>query len=152
MIKPIIALIAGAFAFASLPTLAAELPDYGSKNFSPAGDTPAYFANESMPVSARTADTTERDWSAVDEIAPSQPVGHGAAAYHSRGQHGRYVFGRGPSLHAGGRASHNLANWNAGARAASHPAVLLKARSISVGKHGKATARHASAAAAHPAG
>src|SRR5580692_6972898 len=69
MLKLTITFLAGALAYACLPALAVELPDYGSKNFSPSGDTPSYFANEAAPVSARTADTTQGDWSAVDEMA-----------------------------------------------------------------------------------
>jgi len=65
MLKLRTILFAGAFAVAAAPAIAVDLPDYGSKNFSPAGDTPSYFANEAAPVSARTADTTARDWSAV---------------------------------------------------------------------------------------
>src|SRR5215813_12758390 len=84
MLKLTITALAGVLGFACLPAFAVDLPDYGSKNFSPSGDTPSYFANESAPVSARTADTTERDWSAVDESA---------RASHSRGgRHGRYAI------------------------------------------------------------
>src|SRR5919198_3108473 len=86
MNRLIIALLAGALAFAGLPASALELPDYGSKNFSPPSDTTSHFANESEPVSARTADTTENDWSAVDAIAPQRS----AAAASSRTHGGRY--------------------------------------------------------------
>src|SRR4029077_13984774 len=90
MLKLRTILFAGAFAVAAAPAIAVDLPDYGSKNFSPAGDTPSYFANEAAPVSARTADTTARDWSAVDEIAPSRSSEGVRSAYSHRGRHGRY--------------------------------------------------------------
>jgi hypothetical protein len=97
------ALIAGALALAGLPALALDLPDSGSKNFDPPGDAPSYFSNETAPVSARTADTTEKDWSAVDALAPDRPVryathsGHGIA-----GRHGRYGVLHASARHAGG--------------------------------------------------
>src|ERR1700746_4114676 len=92
MLKLTITFIAGALAFACLPALAVELPDYGSKNFSPSGDTPSYFANEAAPGSARTADTTQGDWSAVDEMAPARPAFEGTRSVHGpRARHGRYA-------------------------------------------------------------
>jgi hypothetical protein len=72
--KLTIASFASALVPASSPAFAADLFDYGSKNFNPPDDTPAYFANEDLPMSARTADTTERDWSAVDAMAPTPPA------------------------------------------------------------------------------
>src|SRR5215469_13839205 len=91
MLKLTITVLAGVAAFAYVPAFAVDLPDYGSKNFSPSGDTPSYFANESAPVSARTADTTERDWSAVDEMAPTRSFEGARSANSHRGRHGRYA-------------------------------------------------------------
>ena len=124
MLKLTITFFAGALSFACLPALAVELPDYGSKNFSPSDETPSYFANETAPVSARIADTTQSDWSAVDEMAPARPAFEGTrSAYtHSRG-HGRYANGQRPGRHAAGR---------------SHSAR------VAGGGGGKAGARHAS--------
>jgi len=80
-----ITFLAGALALVGLPAFAFDLPDSGSKNFSPSGDTPSYFNNETAPLSARTADTTERDWSAVDALAPErQAVEPAPAAQQSR--------------------------------------------------------------------
>jgi hypothetical protein len=137
MLKLTITFLAGALAFACLPALAVELPDYGSKNFSPSDDTPSYFANESTPVSARTADTTQSDWSAVDEMAPARPTFEGTrSAYtHSRG-HGRYAVAQRSGRHGAGRA--------AGSVQSARGAV----RTISA-KHGKPSARHASSGVAH---
>jgi hypothetical protein len=134
MLKLTITFLAGALAFACLPVLAVELPDYGSKNFSPSDDTPSYFANESTPVSARTADTTQSDWSAVDEMAPARPsFGGTRSAYtHSRG-HGRYAIVQRSGRHGAERA--------AGKAQSAHGAVGAK--------HGKPSARHARSGVAH---
>ena len=131
MLKLTITLLAGALAFACLPAFAVELPDYGSKNFSPSGDTPSYFANEATPVSARTADTTQGDWSAVDEMAPARPAFEGTRSAHGhRGRHGRYAVAP-PS----GR--HGAARYGG------------KAVRATGAKHGRPSARHASSGAAH---
>jgi hypothetical protein len=139
MLKLTITFLAGALSFACLPALAVELPDYGSKNFSPSGDTPSYFANEAAPVSARTADATQGDWSAVDEMAPARPAFESTrSAYtHSRG-HGRYAIGQRSGRHASGRS--NLARVGGGAGG--------KAVRAMSAKHGKAGARHASSGVA----
>ena len=140
MFKLTITFLAGALTFACLPALAVELPDYGSKNFSPSDDTPSYFANESAPVSARTADTTQGDWSAVDELAPARPTFEGTrSAYtHSRG-HGKYAVGQSSGRRAAGRWHSTHAAGGGGGTAA---------RTTSA-KHGKPSARHASSGAAH---
>ena len=131
MLKLKITFLAGALAFACLPALAVELPDYGSKNFNPSGDTPSYFANEAAPVSARTADTTQGDWSAVDEMAPAGRAFEGTRSAHGhRGSHGRYAVAQTSGRHGSGRY---------GGKAA---------RTTST-KHGRPSARHASSSAAH---
>jgi hypothetical protein len=131
MLKLTITLLAGALAFACLPASAVELPDYGSKNFSPSGDTPSYFANEAAPVSARTADTTQGDWSAVDEMAPARPNFEGTRSAHGhRGRHGRYAVAQTSSRQGAGRYGG-------------------KAARTTSPKHGKSSARHASSSAAH---
>jgi hypothetical protein len=96
-----IALLASVLVLASSPVFAVDLPDYGSKNFSPSDDTPTYFANENEAVSARTADTTERDWSAVDAMAPTRPAGSARTAHRTIG-HGRYAPAHGSGRHAAG--------------------------------------------------
>src|SRR5258707_1445816 len=95
-----------ALAFACMPALAVELPDYGSKNFSPSEDTPSYFANESAPVSARTADATQGDWSAVDEMAPARPIFEGTRSAYTHGRgHGRYAVAPRSGRLGAGRAA-----------------------------------------------
>jgi hypothetical protein len=131
MLKLTITFLAGALSFACVPALAVELPDYGSKNFSPSGDTPSYFANEAAPVSARTADTTQGDWSAVDEMVPARPAFEGARSAHGhRGHHGRYAVAQTSGRHGAGRYGG-------------------KAVKTTSGKHAKPTARHASSGAGH---
>jgi hypothetical protein len=131
MLKLTITFLAGALTFACLPAFAVELPDYGSKNFSPSGDTPSYFANEAAPVSARTADTTQGDWSAVDEMAPARAAFEGTrSAHRHRGRHGRYAVAQTSRQHGAGRYGG-------------------KAVRTTSAKHGKANARHASSGGAH---
>jgi len=144
MLKLTIILLAGAIIFATVPALAVDLPDYGSKNFSPSGDTPSYFANEAAPVSARTADTTERDWSAVDEMAPARPTFEGSRSAHAHsGRHGRYAVVQTSGRHGATRS-----------RAGGGKTVSTGSSAASVGrtttaKHGKSAARHASAGVGH---
>ena len=135
--KLTIAFFASALAFASSPGLAVDLPDNGSKNFSPSDGTPTYFANEDVSVSARTADTSERDWSAVDAIAPGSPVGHARSAHRAAGRHGS---GR----HAtGGSAARYYGTRSVSVRY--HAAPVGAGKTMSA-KHGKLGGRHASAA------
>jgi hypothetical protein len=138
-----IAFLAGALAVAGSPALAFELPDTGSKNFSASGDTPTYFKNEAAPVSARTADTSESDWSAVDEAAPAnfepaigRNLGH---------RHGRYAMGRRSGNHAAAGASAKAA---AGQYAKTHPGRSTRAAPSGAAKnlrarHGKSGAPRA---------
>jgi hypothetical protein len=78
------AVLAGALALATSPTFALDLPDTGSKNFSPGNDTPTHFANERVPVSARIADTTAGDFSAEEAAAPMPSVARPSASAHPR--------------------------------------------------------------------
>jgi hypothetical protein len=131
MLKLTITFLAGALAFTCLPAIAVELPDYGSKNFSPSDDTPSYFANEATPVSARTADATQGDWSAVDEMAPARSNFEGTRSAHGhRGRHGRYAAAQTSGRHGAGRYGG-------------------KAVRTTGAKHGKPSARHASSGVAH---
>ena len=53
-----IALAAASFALATIPVFAVEMPTDGSKNFSTPNDAPSYFANETVPESARVDHAT----------------------------------------------------------------------------------------------
>jgi hypothetical protein len=145
MLKLTMMLLAGALFVTTGPALAVDLPDYGSKNFSPSGDTPSYFANEAAPVSARTADTTERDWSAVDEMAPARPTFEGVRSAHAHSRrHGRYdvahTSGRHGAARSVGRAH--------GSTVSTRSSAAGVARTTTAG-HGRSGARHASAGAGH---
>jgi len=142
MLKLTITVLAGVAAFAYVPAFAVDLPDYGSKNFSPSGDTPSYFANESAPVSARTADTTERDWSAVDEMAPARRYESARSSHGSGGRHGRYAIA-GRSGRQGGSRSGSSSHWERNVSSGSRSADKVPSA-----KH-KPSARHASAGGAH---
>jgi hypothetical protein len=147
MLKLRTILFAGAFAVAAAPAIAVDLPDYGSKNFSPAGDTPSYFANEAAPVSARTADTTARDWSAVDEIAPSRSSEGVRSAYSHRGRHGRYSVAQRSGYQGAGRYPGSVRSGRVTGSA--HNAVHGRSASsvrTTTAKHGRVGARHANAA------
>ena len=72
-IKLTIALVAAAFALASFPAFAADMPADGTKNFTAPGDAPSYFANETVPASARVANQaafTEVDDTTASELEP----------------------------------------------------------------------------------
>jgi len=141
MLKLRIMLLASGLALATAPAVAVDLPDYGSKNFSPSGETPSYFANESAPVSARTADTTERDWSAVDEMAPARSFEGARSAHSHRGRHGRYAVAARSGEHGAGRYAGKV-------HSATQTRNAGSARTTTA-KHGRAGARHASAAPRH---
>jgi hypothetical protein len=160
-----IAFLAGALAFAGFPATALDLPDYGSKNFSPSSDTPTYFANETAPVSARTADTTAKDWSAVDDGVRSATIASAPSRTHA-GKHGRHAsaqrsgkYGLGKSRSAN-HGAHSAKSGSARTAAAS-PARTASTRGTTKGasassaktttaKHGKTGARQARAAVTYP--
>jgi len=77
-----------ALAFVSFMAFAIEVPDYGSKNFSPIGDTPTYLTNESIPLSTKTADTTPGDSTAQDAAAPMSCIAAAVpSAHRNAGRH-----------------------------------------------------------------
>jgi hypothetical protein len=150
MLKVTTILFAGALVFATVSARAVDLPDYGSKNFSPSGETPSYFANEAAPVSARTADTTEADWSAVDEIAPARPAFEGARSAHAHsGRHGRYAIayrsGRHGAARSGGRVYAARVVSAGGGKTAGTRSSAPSASRTTTARRGKPGARHASA-------
>jgi hypothetical protein len=171
----VVAFLAGALALAGVPASGLELPDYGSKNFSPSSDTPAYFTNEAAPVAARTGDTTANDWSAVDAEAPEPSLA--ASPTPSRGHSGRHgrqassqrsakhivgkprsAYHSAHSARLGGnqtvvtspsrkanRESTGAANVKGSARTGS-----VKAAKTTTAKQGKSAARHVRAEAGSP--
>jgi hypothetical protein len=164
------AVLIGAFGLASLPALALDLPDSGWKNFSPGNDTPTHFANESVPVSARTADTTASDFSAEEAAAPVPSVARPAASAHpNTARHGKSVSARKSAKHTSGKSRGNnsalVYHSPAQARAAGKASVEKSVRAAgarsgskrmtpgatksATAKHGKAGARHARVAVTH---
>jgi hypothetical protein len=76
--KLTIALVAAAFALASYPAFAADMPVDGTKNFTAPGDAPSYFTNEAVPASARVANQatfTEDEVTAPEVAQPSTDRG-----------------------------------------------------------------------------
>jgi hypothetical protein len=165
------AVLIGAFGLASLPALALDLPDSGSKNFSPGNDTPTHFANESVPVSARTADTTASDFSAEEAAAPVPSVARPAASAHpNTARHGKFVSARRSAKHTSGKSRGNKSalvyHSPAQARAAGKASVEKSAKAAgarsgsksmtpgatksATAKHGKAGARHVAVVIADP--
>jgi len=71
-IKLTIALVAAAFALASYPVFAADMPVDGTKNFTAPGDAPSYFANETVPASARVAN--QATFTEDEVTAPEEPA------------------------------------------------------------------------------
>ena len=78
-----------------------------------------------------TADTTQGDWSAVDELAPARPAFEGTRSAHGhRGSHGRYAVAQTSGRHGTGRYGG-------------------KAVGTTSAKHGKPGAAHANSVVAH---
>jgi hypothetical protein len=170
-----IAFLSGALCAAAAPAFTLDLPDYGSKNFSPSGDTPTYFINESAPTAVRTADTNANDWSAADAAAPvsSEAVASAPSRRHGsrHGQHvssprsGKHNLGKRRGVNhlphsvnsssgrtataAPARSSSKKPVWVASARtpAKSGPTSAAKTTTAKPGKPG---ARHARAAVSYP--
>src|ERR1700730_15529325 len=101
MLKLTITFLAGALAFACLPAIAVELPDSGSKYFSPSDETPRSFANPAAPVYSRTADRTQGHGSVFDEMARARSTSEGTRSSRGRhrGRHGRYAVAQTSSRH-----------------------------------------------------
>jgi hypothetical protein len=169
-------LLKAALAFLSFIAFAIDVPDYGSKNFSPIGDTPTYFINESIPVSTRTADTTAGDSTAQEAAAPMPCVAAAVSSAHrNAGRHARYAPVQRSSLKSRdtGHATRSArANRGEATKTASLRSSATEARSVSkrtvwsakargttksraassakttTAKQGKASARHATASSA----
>lgn len=146
-----IAVLAVALGAAGLPAFAAEMPAYGTKNFTPGGATPAYFTHNTAAPTVRS-----EDWSAADqgaaEVDAAEPPSHAPAAtarHHAE-------------LSAHHRAGTRTAGKTKGKSRATHLAVAKPGRATrtasaahtrsagSAGKarsasHGKSATRHAAA-------
>ncbi|MGH7058849.1 MAG: hypothetical protein ACREFH_00565 [Stellaceae bacterium] len=126
-----IAVLAVALSAAGLPAFAAEMPAYGTKNFTPGGATPAYFTHNTAAPTVRS-----EDWSAADQgaaaVDAAEPPSHAPAA---EARH-----------HAKLSAHHR-----AGSRTAGKTKDKSRATHLAVAKPGRAT-RTESAAHARSAG
>jgi hypothetical protein len=94
-------LVAAGFALASFPALAGEMPADGTKNFSTPNDAPSYFANETVPESARVANPasfTSEDVAAAPEDEPAVSGGR------ETGQHARHASAHSSAKHSLGRS------------------------------------------------
>jgi hypothetical protein len=102
-IKLTIALVAAAFALASYPAFAADMPADGTKNFTAPGDAPSYFTNETVPASARVANqatfTEVDDTSASEEPVATDRGGKRASAHRSTKHASGKSKGSGGSTH-----------------------------------------------------
>lgn len=100
-IKLTIVFVAAAFALASLPAFAVDMPADGTKNFSAPSDAPSYFTDEAVPESARVdhpVPFTSEDLAAAPEVEPAYPSGS------ETGWHGKHAFAHKSTRHASGRS------------------------------------------------
>jgi hypothetical protein len=95
-----IALVAAAFAFASYPAFAVDMPPDGTKNFSVPSDAPSYFTNETVPESGRVNHQAIFDSEDVPEASSAPDV---SPAMTETGRYGRHATTNGWARHAHGR-------------------------------------------------
>jgi hypothetical protein len=160
-IKLKIALAAASFALATIPVFAGEMPTDGTKNFSTPNDAPSYFANETVPESARVANPasfTSEDVAAAPEDEPAVSGGT------ETGRHARHASAHSSAKHSLGRsrgyarstrtaALHSTAtHTNAGSRSAAangagRAGTQAGASKPSITRHARTgTGQHATAA------
>jgi hypothetical protein len=140
-----IALAVTAFALATVPAYAVEMPTDGSKNFSTPADAPSYFANEAVPESARVANpaTFTRE-----DVAAAPDVGQDSAVAAEPERPGERAYTQKSSRHASGKSKGNSHSTRY-----AKPTSSKATRTAAV--HGTAKSTYAgsrSASAAKPAG
>ena len=103
-IKLKIAFGAAAFALATIPAFAVEMPTDGSKNFSTPNDAPSYFTNETVPESARVdhAATFDKEDAGISPAAAE--VGPAVSVGTETGQHERHAASHRSTKHSLGRS------------------------------------------------
>lgn len=147
--------LAAAIAGCGLPAWAAGMPDWGTKNFSPGGDTPAYFTNETGAVVGAVAEGSDdgADTPLRAAQSTSQPPELAAPPL---SRHGRHMAGRKVASHsvargaAKSRSAHAERAGNVGAVRMVHAgraAPTPRATKTALTTHNAAPA-HARAAAA----
>ena len=157
-VKLTIALVAAAFALASYPAFAADMPVDGTKNFTAPGDAPSYFTNEALPASARVANQatfTEDEVTATDEpatdrgskrastrkstkYASGKSKGHGGSTHYTKASSSKST--RSELAHSGGTRSASAAKVSG---RSGTPAGASKANTT---KHAKSGIRQQAAA------
>jgi hypothetical protein len=166
-IKLKIALAVAAFALATVPAFAVEMPTDGSKNFSTPDDAPSYFANEAVPESSRVdrqASFTSEDVAAAPDVGQAssvatEPERHGKHAYahhssryasgRSKGHGGssRYAkstpskANRNPGLHGTAKSTSAGSGSASAANATSKPATTAGANKTAPTKHARTNTR-----------
>jgi hypothetical protein len=100
-IKLKIALAAASFALATIPAFAVEMPTDGSKNFSSPNDAPSYFANETVPESARVDHATPFTSEEVAAVPEDGPAVSGAT---ETWRHDRHASAHRSTKHSLGRS------------------------------------------------
>jgi hypothetical protein len=126
-IKLTIAVAAAAFALASVPALAVEMPAYGSKNFTTPGVAPSYFTNENGAISARgpdtasapTADETDDPTAADVPLVDPGTGRHGKSGKHASGK----SKGHGGSTHYAAKSTGTATAKSTAARSGTQPGV-----------------------------
>jgi hypothetical protein len=148
------ALVAAGFALASFPALAGEMPADGTKNFSTPNDAPSYFANETIPESARVDHATSFT---SEDVASAPEDGPAVSTGTETGRHARHASAHSSAKHSLGRsrgyapstrseALHTTATHNA-ARGAGRGGTPAGASKSSTTKHARTGAgQHAAAA------
>jgi hypothetical protein len=147
--------LAAAIAGAGTPAWSAGIPDFGTKNFSPGSDAPAYFSNESGAflgaAASENEDGSDVPGSMQATAEPDYSVSTGPRR-HSRlvysGRSGSRGTPRGYSLHlanAKSTRSMSTSRFERPAHSASAAQPATKARAPKSGgtKLGKSSLRHA---------
>jgi hypothetical protein len=145
-----------AVALASGAAAAAEMPAYGTKNFVPGADTPAYLSHESAaaPVGAADRDINDRAEVAAFSTPAEESASPGASR---RGKHaaaGRSSKRHGASARSSSRSAHTAkgktttaARTASGGKSVAHGAVrssgVTKVKATKPARSSKSTARHA---------
>jgi len=152
--KVTIALVAAAFALASYPAFAADMPADGTKNFTAPGGAPSYFANETVPASARVANqaTFTDDEVTAPEVGQSVADRGGTrgsagkstkrASGKSKGSSGSTYYVKASSSKLTPTAAARSTGSSAGAGKSGMPAGASKANTT---KHAKSSIRHQAA-------
>jgi hypothetical protein len=158
LIKLKIAVAAAAFALATIPAFAVEMPSDGSKNFSTPADAPSYFTNEAVPEPARVANPATFT---SEDVAAAPDVGQTSAVATEPERYGKHASAHRSTRHAssksnghGGSTRYAKSTWSKATRTASHSTANSTAggnRSASATKAvGKSTTTAGAASKAGP--